>query len=109
MYMDIDVEIYLKKLKDFFNNDEEARRDMFGHEEIDMDKFYFMVGEKAVRNSKNNGDPMLSGTELLEIITDLALRDIRDEIEIEYFIKRQQEIEKVFVHTKGGFPPFCLN
>ena len=52
---------------------------------------------------------MLSGTELIEIVTDLALRDIRDEIEIEYFIKRQQEIEKVFVHTKDGFPPFCLN
>ena len=109
MYMDVDIEIYLKKLKDFFNNDEEARRDLFGYEEIDMDEFYLMVLEKATINSKKNGDPMLTGTEMLEIVTDLAFRDIRDEIELEHLIKRQQEIEKVFVSSKNGFPPLCLN
>tara|TARA_R110000787_G_scaffold54099_2_gene126123 strand:+ start:56 stop:379 length:324 start_codon:yes stop_codon:yes gene_type:complete len=107
--MDVDIEIYLKKLKDFFNNDEEARRDLFGYEEIDMDEFYLMVLEKATINSKKNGDPMLTGTEMLEIVTDLAFRDIRDEIELEHLIKRQQEIEKVFVSSKNGFPPLCLN
>jgi len=107
--MNIDVEIYLKKLKHFFNSDEEARRDMFGYSEIDMDKFYLMVAEKATFNSKKNGDPMLSGTELLEIVTDLAFTDIRNEIETQYFIKREQEMEKIFVHTKDGFPPICLN
>ena len=109
MYMDIDIEIYLKRLKDFFDNDEEARIDMFGHSDIDMDEFYNRVTEKAISNVKKGGDPMLSGTEMLEIVTDLAFRDIRDEIELEHLIKRQQEIEKVFVHTKGGFPPICLN
>jgi len=109
MFMDIDVEIYLKKLKDFFNNDKEARRDMFGHSEIDMDKFYLMVEEKATINCKKNGDPMLSGTELLEIVTDLAMSDIKNEIEIGHFIKRQQELDKIFVHSKDGFPPICLN
>jgi hypothetical protein len=74
-----------------------------------MGEFYKMVTEKAISNIKKGGDPMLSGTEMLEIITDLAIIDIRNEIEVEYFIKTQQEIEKVFVHTKGGFPPFCLN
>jgi len=107
--MDVDIKIYLKKLKEFFNRDEEARRDMFGHSEIDMDEFYKMVTEKATKNSKNNGEPTLSGTEMLEIITDLALRDIRKEIDIEQFIKRQQEIDKVFVPSKYGFPPLCLN
>ena len=109
MYMDIDIEIYLKKLKDFFNNDEEARRDMFGHSEIDMDEFYKMVTTKATINSKKKGDPMLSGMELLEIVTDLALKDIREEIETEHFVKRQQEVDKLFIHIKDGFPPLCLN
>jgi len=109
MYMDIDIEIYLKRLKDFFNSDEEARKDMFGHSEINMDEFYLMVAQKATINSKKNGDPMLSSSEMLEIITDLALRDIRHEIEIEHFIQKQEEVAKLFKHTKDGFPPICLN
>lgn len=109
MYMNLDIEIYLKRLKDFFNSDEEARKDMFGHSEINMDEFYMMVADKATINSKKKGDPMLSSSEMLEIITDLALRDVRKEIEIEHFIKKQKEIEKIFQHTKDGFPPLCLN
>ena len=109
MYMELDIQLYLKKLKDFFATDLEARRDMFGHSEIDMDEFYKMVAVKATINSKKNGDPILSGTEMLEIVTDLALRDIREEIEIENFIKKQEEIKKIFIHIKDGFPPLCLN
>jgi hypothetical protein len=109
MYMDIDIEIYLKKLKDFFSRDEEARKDMFGHSEIDMDEFYMRVAEKAEINNKKKGDPILSPSEMLEIITDLALRDISAEIEVEHFIKKQQYLEKIFLHVKDGFPPICLN
>ena len=29
--MDIDIQIYLKRIKDFFDSDKEARRDMFGN------------------------------------------------------------------------------
>jgi len=107
--MEVDIQIYLKRLKDFFDTDAEARRDMFGHSEIDMEEFYKMVAEKATSNTKKKGEPTLSGTELLEIVTDLALRDIRKEIEIEHFVKRQQEIDKLFIHLKDGFPPVCLN
>jgi len=107
--MDVDIEIYLKRLKDFFNSDEEARKDMFGHSEINMEEFYMLVAKKATSNIKKNGDPILSPSEMMEIITDLALRDIRNEIEIEHFIKKQKEIEKVFRYTKDGFPPLCLN
>ena len=109
MYMELDVQLYVKKLKDFFNSDEEARRDMFGHGEVDMDEFYKMVADKATINIKKNGDPILSTTEMLEIVTDLALKDIAKEINVKEFVKRQQEIEKVFVHFKEGFPPLCLN
>ena len=46
---------------------------------------------------------------LAPYFSELGLIKYRVRIEVEYFIKRQQEIEKVFVHTKGGFPPICLN
>ena len=107
--MDVDIQIYLQKLKEFFKTDKEAFRDMFGHGKIDMDEFYKMVAEKATINSKKNGDPMLSGTEMLDIVTDLALKDVEKELDTKQFVKRQKEIEKVFVHLKEGFPPFCLN
>ena len=38
--MEVDIRIYLKRLKDFFESDEEARRDMFGNSTIDMKLFY---------------------------------------------------------------------
>jgi len=82
---------------------------MFGHTQVDMEEFFKMVAEQATINNEKNGDPMLSGTEMLEIVTDLALKDVEKELDIKQFIKRQQEIEKVFVHIKEGFPPFCLN
>ena len=46
---------------------------------------------------------------MLEIVTDLALKDIEKELDVKEFVKREREIEKVFIHVKDGFPPFCLN
>ena len=105
--MDIDIRIYLKRLKEFFKTDAEARRDMFGKSEIDMEDFYKMVEHQATINRKKAGDPMLSTNQMLEIVTDLAIKDAG--IDMKAFIKKQQEIEKLFIHIKDGFPPFCLN
>ena len=107
--MDVNLHIYLKRLREFFENDKQAREDMFGQTQVSMEEFFKMVAQQATINIKKNGDPMLSGTEMLEIVTDLALKDVEKELDVKQFIKRQQEIEKVFVHVKEGFPPFCLN
>ena len=107
--MDIDIHIYVKRLKAFFDRDKEARKDMFGSAEISMKQFYIMVTEQATANSKKEGNPMLSSNQILEIVTDLALEEIKQEITIPHIIKRQQEIDKLFVHLKDGFPPICLN
>ena len=107
--MKLDIQIYLKRLKDFFESDKQARRDMFGNSIIDMELFYKMVADKATINAKNNGDPMLSGDEMLEIVTDLAFKEVSEEIEVVNYIKKQEEIRKAFTHFKGGFPPICLN
>ena len=102
--MNIDIEIYLKRLKDFFNNDKEARQDMFGQSEIDMDTFYLMVAERATINSKKNGDPVLSPIEMVEIVTDLAFRDVQKEIEVNQYIKRQERNRKSFHENKRRVP-----
>jgi len=107
--MEVDIQIYLKRLKDFFESDEEARRDMFGNSTIDMKLFYKMVADKATINAKKNGDPMLSGDEMLEIVTDLAFNEIQEELNIVDYIKNQEKIQKLFIHFKDGFPPICLN
>jgi len=107
--MDVNLHIYLKRLREFFENDKQAREDMFGQTQVSMEEFFKMVAEQATINIKKNGDPMLSGTEMLEIVTDLALKDIEKELDVKEFVKREREIERLFVHVKDGFPPFCLN
>ena len=93
--MDVDIRIYLQKLKDFFNTDKEAFRDMFGHGKIDMEEFYRMVADKATINMQKNGDPMLSSTELLGIVTDLAFKEVTEEIDIQNFIEKNPIKSKV--------------
>ena len=68
-----------------------------------------MVADKATINAKKNGDPMLSGDEMLEIVTDLAFNEIQEELNIVDYIKNQEKIQKLFIHSKDGFPPICLN
>jgi len=109
MYMDVNIHIYLKKLKDFFNNDKEAYNDIFGKEKVDMDEFYKMVAEKATINIKKNGDPILSGNEMLAIIADLAFKEISKEMQLEHLTKTKKEMDKIFINSKDGFPPICLN
>ena len=45
--MNVDVLIYISKLKEFFKKDEEAKNDIFGTIQLDEDKFYGMVEEKS--------------------------------------------------------------
>jgi len=52
---------------------------------------------------------MLSGDEMLEIVTDLAFNEIQEELNIVDYIKNQEKIQKLFIHFKDGFPPICLN
>jgi len=107
--MKLDIQIYLKRLKDFFESDKQARLDMFGDSTIDMELFYEMVSDKATINTKKNGDPMLSGYEMLEIVRDLVFKEVQGEIDVANYIKKQEEIQKIFIHFKDGFPPICLN
>jgi len=108
--MDIDIQIYVKKLKDFFKKDKEARKDMFGTNKVDMSKFYFMVAEQAVINHKKIGDPTLSPPQLMEIMAELVIRDVVEELDLHTRLYLQDgDISKVFYKPIKGFPPFCRN
>ena len=107
--MDIDIQIYLKRIKDFFDSDIEAKRDMFGNTKINMKHFYEMVTQQAIINSRKEGTPILSSTQILEIVTDLAFEEVKQELTTPHVTNIPPELEKIFVNYKDGFPPFCLN
>tara|TARA_R110002110_G_scaffold174162_1_gene377092 strand:- start:513 stop:839 length:327 start_codon:yes stop_codon:yes gene_type:complete len=108
--MDIDIKIYVKKLKDFFNRDKDARADVFGETNVDMNQFYRMVTKQAILNHKERGDPTLSPIELMEIMADLALIDVTSELDIEQTLHlHNRNIDNLFSKPLKDFPPFCLN
>lgn len=102
--MDINVEvlIYMNKLKEFFNNDIEAKKDMFGSLPLDEDKFYALVEQKAIENNDVLGEPILSNDEMLGIVTRLINeRNLRG--------TKLNLLPKTFRKSVDGFPPISLN
>ena len=108
--MDVDIQIYVKKLKDFFTRDKGARHDMFGSSNVDMNQFYKLVAKQATVNYKEKGDPTLSPTQLMDIMADLAIIDVVSEIDLNNTLHLQNHnMDKIFSKPIKGFPPFCLN
>ena len=98
--MSIDVEIYIKNLKRFFNNDRESREEMFGH--VDMEEFFILASEQAEQNIIDNGDPVLSRTQMYDIITLMSFRNQEQYMD-------DIDINKIFKTMVEGMPPICLN
>mgnify|MGYP003626584457 FL=1 len=98
--MSVDVEIYIKNLKRFFNNDRESREEMFGH--VDMEEFFILATEQAENNIIENGDPVLSHTQMLDIITLISFRG-------EELYMQDIDMTKIFKTIVDGMPPICLN
>ena len=53
--MEVDVLIYMKTLKNFFDKDQQAYQDMFGTLTIDKDIFFEEVSKLANKNYKETG------------------------------------------------------
>ena len=98
--MSIDVEIYIKNLKRFFNNDRESREEMFSH--VDMEEFFILASEQAEQNIIDNGDPVLSRTQMYDIITLMSFRNQEQYMD-------DIDINKIFKTMVEGMPPICLN
>ena len=98
--MSIDVEIYIKNLKRFFNNDRESREEMFSH--VDMEEFFILATEQAEQNIIENGDPVLSRTQMFDIISIMSFRNQEQYMD-------DIDIDKIFKTVVKGMPPICLN
>ena len=98
--MSVDVEIYIKNLKRFFNNDRESREEMFSH--VDMEEFFILASEQAEQNIIDNGDPVLSRTQMYDIITLMSFRNQEQYMD-------DIDINKIFKTMVEGMPPICLN
>tara|TARA_R110002153_G_scaffold54340_1_gene151449 strand:+ start:171 stop:512 length:342 start_codon:yes stop_codon:yes gene_type:complete len=102
MIMDVNIEIYIRQLKEFFKNDKEARKDMFVRLDVDMEQFFKLVRVQAEKNVGKDGDPMLS-TEQMATITAIIM-------EQKTHLKNQTtDMKKIFKTIIVGHPPMCLN
>lgn len=99
--MDVNIEIYLRQLKEFFKNDEEARKDMFMRLDVDMEYFFKLVREQAEKNFSTEGEPMLTGEQMA-----IIMAIIMEKNTTEY---NQEKTDKIFKTIIKGFPPMCMN
>jgi len=102
MVMDVNIEIYIRQLKEFFKNDEEARKDMFVRLDVDMEQFFKLVREQAEKNVGMDGEPMLSAEQMASITAIM----VEQKNHPNYPTVEQEKIFKTIIK---GFPPMCMN
>jgi len=101
--MNVEIEIYVRKLREFFNTDEQARSDMFSGYNVNLDEFFKVVKKQAEVNIGLHGDPTLTTNQMMDIMMMLTIGEqaIDD--------RANQNIEKVFKKLLDDMPPFCMN
>ena len=101
--MNVEIEIYVRKLREFFNTDEQARKDMFSGYNVNLDEFFKVVKKQAEVNVGLYGDPTLNTKQMMEIMMMLTIGN--ESIDIE----ANKNVEKVFKKLLDDMPPFCMN
>jgi hypothetical protein len=102
MVMDVNIEIYLRQLKEFFEKDEQAKADMFSTLDVDMTKFFDLVRLKAEENFEKDGEPMLSGQQMADIMAMMIEGITEPELKV-------VNMDKIFKTIIEGYPPMCMN
>ena len=101
--MNVEIEIYVRKLREFFNTDEQARKDMFSGYNVNLDEFFKVVRKQAEVNIGLDGDPTLNTKQMMEIMMMLTIgKQTIDE-------KTNENVQKVFKKLLDNMPPFCMN
>ena len=101
--MNVEIEIYVRKLREFFNTDEQARKDMFSGYNVNLDEFFKVVKKQAEVNVGLYGDPTLNTKQMMEIMMMLTIGEEAIDIEA------NKNVEKVFKKLLDDMPPFCMN
>ena len=103
--MNVNIEIYLRKLKEFFNDDSDVRDDMFNKLDVDMEEFFNLIRKQAEINVDTDGEPMLSAEQMADI---MAIIMSREEMELHKELK-DIDLKNIFKTFVDGFPPICMN
>jgi hypothetical protein len=101
--MSVEIEIYVRKLREFFNTDEQARKDMFSGYNVNLDEFFKVVKKQAEVNVGLYGDPTLTTKQMMDIMMMLTIG--KQAIDS----KANENVEKVFKKLLDNMPPFCMN
>ena len=101
--MNVEIEIYVRKLREFFNTDEQARKDMFSGYNVNLDEFFKVVKKQAEVNVGLHGEPTLTAKQMMDIMMMLTIGEqIIDD-------KVNKNVKKVFKKLLDDMPPFCMN
>lgn len=91
----VDVEIYLSQLINFFENNPNDLMELIG--EVQKDDFYRKVREKCEDNLKNGEDISLTRTQIVDIVLELKFGEVEREGNVV-----AHSIDKFFQKTKFG-------
>tara|TARA_R110002020_G_scaffold190204_4_gene389711 strand:+ start:4223 stop:4612 length:390 start_codon:yes stop_codon:yes gene_type:complete len=78
--MEIDIQIYITNIRNFFETNEQAREQMFNIPYADEKMFYEGLEEVATKNYETHGDPTLTKQEISDLIQDVIQQNIRNEL-----------------------------
>ena len=74
--MNVEVQIYLKNIQSFFENDEESFQELFGGNKEYFKRFLTEVTSAAEDNYNNTGIPTLSVNQLMGLVFDVTSKPI---------------------------------
>ncbi len=82
--MDVDIQIYLSNLKQFFKNNPNDLMNLIG--DSNQEKFFELVEEQVIENQKSGDGLELTKKQIIDIV--LILTKDKDEKKIESYIMK---------------------
>jgi hypothetical protein len=97
----VDVEIYVSQLINFFENNPNDLIDLIG--DVQKDEFYQKVRKKCEENVNKGEDIVLTKDQIIDIVIELKMPELEDKlkpkkVKVDMII----EIDKLFKKTKYG-------
>lgn len=88
----VDLEIYITQLINFFENNPNDLLDLIGS--LQKDEFYKKLRERCEKNIEEGIDLILTREQIVNIVVELKMPDIKE--------KKHQNLNKIIQKTKFG-------
>ena len=97
----VDVEIYVSQLINFFENNPNDLIDLIG--DVQKNEFYQKVREKCEENVNKGEDIVLTKDQIIDIVIELKMPELEDKLKPKKVkVDMVIEIDKLFEKTKYG-------